>query len=93
MEIPELTPEQRGRFTAEFDRYWGESFGPPGNDMYDFAKVIWMEARALSEAIPYPCQKCGTPVVDVSSDGSVDVQCPKCGWIPVQVEEINGVPV
>lgn len=76
---PKTTPEQQ----EQWDKY---------GEITELA--AWCAARAYSEAIPYPCQKCGTPVVDVSnSDGGIDVQCPACGWIPVEVVEINGVPV
>lgn len=90
MDIPELTPEQRNRFEREFVEYRKTVLSLSGSDLFE---SIWLDARAYSEAIPYPCQKCGTPVVDIGVNGDVTLQCPECGWTPVRIEEINGVPV
>lgn len=91
MDIPELTPEQRERFRHEHVEYW-KTHATSFSDFTE-SEEVWCDARAYSEAIPYPCQKCGTPVVDIGVNGDVTLQCPECGWIPVQVEEINGVPM
>lgn len=41
----------------------------------------------------YNCQQCGTLTENIAKLPDVHLRCPKCGWEPITIVSINGVPV
>lgn len=94
MDLPQVTSEQRKRFEAEYLKLLGRvdanaratNIGP--HDRTE-GENIWCLGRAYSEQLqlkPYPCQQCGAHTVNIAEPPDVDLECPKCGWKPVEIQ-------